>query len=364
MGGVSQALSNVLDILTFGGGAQTVVGLSIGSSSIKLVELKKSGKAWKLLHFGIVQLPENVIVNREIVNPLVVTESIQTLVGQIKLKNKSVCTALSGTSVIIKRMTLEVPHARDLQDQVFWEAEQYLPFDVSEVVMDYQVLSKSKENKTDLILIAVKKSVLEVYMKCIENAGLKPKIVDVDFFALQNVFEANYPMGPSEAVALVDIGASSLKLIVLQAGVPVFTKDAAIGGHNLTAEIQRSLNLSYVDAETLKTGGGTGGSTPQEVSDLMNMMAETFSAEIKRALDFYHASSTGANVSYLLLSGGGTKIPGLTKTIEDAVGVPTQMMNPFNSISYDPAVFSQDYLANIGPSSVIALGLALRAGGR
>jgi type IV pilus assembly protein PilM len=360
----SQIFAKISDFLASGGGAQTAVGLSIGSSSIKLVELKKTGKIWKLLHFGIVQLPDDVIVNREIVNAIAVTESIKTLTNQIKLKNKSVCTALSGTSVIIKRMSLEVPNLRELQDQVFWEAEQYLPFDVSEVVMDYQVLSRTKDHKTDVILVAVKKAVLESYMACIEDAGLKPKIVDVDFFALQNLFEANYPVNPAEAVAIVDIGASALKVVVVHGGVPVFTKDSAMGGRNLTAEIQRNLSLSYVDAETLKVGGGQGGTTPQEVSDLMHVMADNFGTEIKRALDFYNASSSGAPVVYILLAGGSAKIPGLSKVIEDATGLPAQLMNPFNAISYDPAVFTQEYLANIAPIAAIPIGLALRASAR
>ncbi len=357
-------ISKISDLLFSGGGSQTAVGLSIGTSSIKLVELKKVGKMWKLLHFGIIQLPEDVVVNREIVNPIAVTENIKTLVDQIKLQNKAVCASLSGTSVIIKRMTLEVPNMRDLQDQVFWEAEQYLPFDVSEVVMDYQVLSRSKDHKTDVLLVAVKKTVLETYIKCIQDSDLKAKIIDVDFFALQNLFEANYPMNPAEAVAIIDIGASALKLMVLHAGIPVYTKDSAIGGHNLTSEIQKNLNLSFIDAEILKVDGGPGGTTPQEVSDLMMTMAENFATEIKRALDFYNASSTGAPVAYVLLSGGSSRIPGLSKIIEDSIGLPTQLINPFNSISYDPAVFTQEYLTNIAPIAGIPIGLALRAGAK
>lgn len=352
------------NLFSFGGGSSTVVGLSIGTSSIKIVELKKSGRTWKLLHFGIAQLPEDVIVNREIINPIAVTESINTLVSQIKLKNKTVCASLSGTSVIIKRMNLDIPNMKDLQEQVFWEAEQYLPFDVSEVVMDYQVLSKSKDSKVDLILVAVKKAVLDSYMGCIESAGLKPKIVDVDFFALQNLYEANYPPNPSEAVAVVDLGASALKIVVVHNGIPVFTKDSAVGGKNLTAEIQKNLNLSYVDAETLKLGGGPGGTVPQEVSELMQTMADNFATEIKRALDFYNASSSGAPVSYILLSGGSAKIPNLSRIVEESLGLPTQIINPFNAISYDPAVFTQDYLGSIAAIASISIGLALRAGAK
>jgi type IV pilus assembly protein PilM len=360
MAGIGDKLG---DLLAFGGG-ETAIGLSIGTSSIKVVELKKSGKGWKLLHFGIVQLPEDVIINREIVNQISIVDSIKTLVGQIKLKSKNVCTSLTGTSLIIKRMQVDVPNIKELQEAVFWEAEQYLPFDVSEVVMDFHVLSRGKDNKTDVVLVAVKKTVLETYMSCVQDAGLKPKTVDVDFFALQNLFEASYPSNPSEAVAIIDVGASSMKIVIVHNGVPVYTKDAAVGGRMLTAEIQKNLNLSYADAETLKMSGAQDGTMPQEVRELMFGMAESFAMEIKRGLDFYNASSAGAPVSYILLAGGGARLPELPRVVEEAVGLPTQLMNPFNSISYDPAVFTQDYLNAIALVAAIPVGLALRAGSK
>jgi type IV pilus assembly protein PilM len=348
----------------FSGGEKTAVGLSIGCSSIKLVELKKTGEGWKLLHFGMVQLPEDAVVNREIVNAIAVVESLKTLVEQIQLQTKSVCTSISGTSVIIKRMQLEVPNLKDLQEQVFWEAEQYIPFDVSEVVMDYQLLSRGKDNKTDVLLVAVKRSILDVYMASIQDAGLKPKVVDVDFFSLQNLYEANYPdSNSSAAVAIVDVGASATKIVVVQDGIPVFTKDSTLGGKALTQEIQKHLNLSYQDAEALKVGG-QGSGMPQEVSELMHVTAENISTEMKRVLDFYNASSSGASISSILMTGGGSKIPHLSKMVEDATGVPTQLLNPFNSIIYDPDVFSQEYLASISAVAAVPIGLALRAGAK
>ncbi len=360
-GKLGQLLGGLEGLLSFG--SEAALGISIGSSSIKLVELKKSGKIWKLLHFGVVQLPEDAIVNHEIVNQIAVVDSIRTLVNQVKLKTKNACISLTGTTLMIKRLALEVPNKKDIQDQVFWEAEQYLPFDVSEVVMDYHQLSRSKDGKTDVMLVAAKKSIVDSYMDAISEAGLKPKVVDVDYFALQNVYEANYPVNPSEAVAIVDIGAASLKLVVVHDGVPVFTKDSAVGGKNLTSEIQRNLNLSFADAESLKVGG-QGNGMPQEVSDLMHIMADNLANEIKRALDFYSASSTGAPVAYVLLTGGGAKLPELSKVVEDSVGLPTQLANPFNSISYDPAVFTPEYITAIAPVAAVPIGLALRAGAK
>lgn len=343
------------------GGGKSAIGLSIGTSSIKLAELQKTKNSWGLLHLGMVSLPQDSIVNREIVNPVAVTESLKTLLGQMKLRGKKVCVSVSGSSVILKRMQLEVPNMKELQDQVFWEAEQYLPFDVSEVVMDYQVLSQGKDGKVDVLLVAVKRSILETTMSCVEDAGLVPTVVDVDFFALQNAFEANYPLQPSESALVVDIGAAAMNLMVIQDGIPLFTKDSALGGQNLTAEIQKQLGLSYPDAETLKAGGQAE-ALPQEVSELMSAMSENFAREIKRTLDFYSASSSGNAITCVVLAGGASKVPGLSRIIEDTVQVPTQIMNPFNAISYDPAVFTQEYVNSIGPIAAVPIGLALRAG--
>ncbi|MBC7691107.1 MAG: type IV pilus assembly protein PilM [Methylotenera sp.] len=366
MGGNAPLFSKLSDALaSFTGGSGSAIGLSIGSSSIKLVELQKVKKTWKLQHFAMVPLPDDALSNREIINHISVVESIKALIdpSKMKLKSKQVCSAMAGTSLIIKRMMVEVPKISELQDSIFWEAEQYLPFDAQEVVMDFQVLSRGKDNKTDVILVAVKKSVLDTYMNCILDAGLKPKIMDTEFFALQNVFEANYPMDPSKAVAIVDIGATSIKIVVVHGGVPVYTKDTSLGGRNLTAEIEKHLNLSFVDAESLKVSGHATG-MPQEVSDLMGVMADNFAVEIRRALDFYNASSSGAPVEFILLGGGSSKIPELSRLVEDKVGLPTQILNPFNAISYDPAVFSPEYIAEIGPLAAVPIGLALRAGAR
>lgn len=367
LAGRSQLLSGFSGLPSLGGlftgGNGTAVGLSIGSSSIKLAELQRKGKSWKLLHFGVFQLPEDAIVDREIVNQIAVVESIRTLIAQIRLRSKAVCTGLSGTSLIVKRMQLEVPNLRELQDSVFWEAEQYLPFDVSEVVMDYHLLSRGKDNKTDVLLVAVKKAVLESYIVSVEDAGLKPRVVDVDFFALQNLFEMSYPQNPSTAVAIADIGASAMKIVVAHSGIPVFTKESTIGGRALTAEIQKNLNLTYADAEILKVSGQSS-TMPQEVSDLMQVMAENLAMEMKKAIDFYNASSIGAPVEYLLLAGGCARIPGLSQIVEDGTGLPTQIMNPFSAITYDPSIFTQEYLTAIAPVAAVPIGLALRAGAK
>lgn len=336
------------------------IGLNIGSSSIKMVELANTGKDWKLLNFGMVPLPEDALMNREIVNHLAVVENLKNLVDKAKPKSKNVCLSISGSSIIIKRMTVEVPIPREMDDTIYWEAEQYIPFDISEVVMDYHQLTKIQDKKVDVLLVAVKRSVLESYTAAVQDAGLVPKVVDVEFFGLQNVFEANYPSNVKDAVVIVDIGAISLKVIVVQNGVPLFTKDSALGGRQLTQEIQSQLNLSFEDAEALKTGDPK--RLPQEVVELMNIQSENYAQEIKRAIDFYHASSTGGNVSFVLLSGGSARIPDLSRIVEEQVGLPAQLINPFNTISYDPNVLNPQFIQSIAPVAAIPTGLSIRAG--
>lgn len=341
------------------GGSKSAIGLSIGSSSIKLVELKKSGKSWKLIRFAMLPLPEDSVVNREVMNHVAVVDVVKQLAASAKLSSKNVTTGLSGPSLIIKRMSVEVPNVKELQDAVFWEAEQYLPFDPSEVSMDYHMISRGKDNKTDVMFSAAKISVMDGYMSAIADAGLKVKVVDSEFFAVQNAFEANYPVVQSQAVALVDIGAVATKVVVVQEGVPVYTKDTTIGGRNLTADIQKHLSLSYEDAEALKIGNGSA-PTPQEVAELMSVSADNFAVEIKRALDFYNASSSGAYVAYVLLTGGSSKIPDLARIVEEKISIPVQHLNPFSQISYDDKVFTPDFIQMISPLAAIPIGLALR----
>jgi type IV pilus assembly protein PilM len=355
--GSGMVVSALSDILSFG--AKPTVGICVGAASVTIAEIKKSGKDWKLVRFGISTLPEDAVVNREVFNPVAVTGAIQAAIAQAKITQKMVVTGMGGSSIILKRMTVEVQKVSELQDAVFWEAEQYLPFDPSEVSMDYHMISRGKDSKTDVLFVAAKLSVMDGFVGAVEGAGLKVKVVDTEYFALQNIFEANYDSRPGEAVALVDIGASTLKVLVIHDGVPVFTKESPIGGKNLTSEIQRQMNLGIADAEALKVGQGRG-AVPQEIAELTQVAVENFATEIRRALDFYNASSSGAPVSYVLVTGGSSQIPELSKGIEERVGLPVQILNPFARIGYDEKVFTPELIASISPVVSVSLGYALR----
>lgn len=354
-GGIFSKLSG---LLSFGGGSS--IGVSIGSSSIKLIELSRSGKSYKLESWVMAELPEGAVEHREIVNSIAVVETLKTMLEQVKLKSKAVCTSISGNSMMVRRLQLEVPNPKEMQEEVFWEAEQYNPFGPNDVVMDYQVLSRGKDNLTDVMLIAAKRSVIDSYIATFADAGLQLKIIDADFFALENAFEANYNLPSGESAAVVDIGSTGTKIVIVQDGLPVFMKDVAMGGRNLSAEIQRQMGHSLADAEALKMGDPS--AVPQEVQDIMRLHNENLATEIKRAIDFYGASSGGAPVGAVYLSGGASVVPGLTSTIEEVVGRPSQLLNPFQGVSSDPSRFSEDFLRSIGPLAAIPIGLAIRAG--
>jgi type IV pilus assembly protein PilM len=344
--------------MIFGSSAQ--IGVSIGTSSIKVAELKKAGKSYLLSHFGVAQLPEGAIVNREIMNHQAVVDALKGLVTQLKLKGKPVCTSLSGAAVIIKKILIEQTPSNELEDAILWEAEQYIPFDINEVVFDYQLINKNgPEGKMEIVLVAVKRAIIDSYVAAITDSGLKPKIMDCDLFALQNSFEANYAQEQG-AIALVDIGAASTKFTICVGGLPIYTRDAAIGGKDLTAEIQRHLNLSYQEAEVLKIDGAAQGQLPQEVVELMHMASENISAEIKRSIDFYVASNSGSSVSFVMLAGGASRLPNLSKVVEDSVGLPVQLLNPFNTLTADTKLFTQDYLQVVSGIAAVPVGLALR----
>jgi type IV pilus assembly protein PilM len=344
----------------------TCVGLSIGASSVKVAQLHHSGKGkkntsqeWVLDRYASVTLPELSTEQREILNSVSVVQAIQNVLEQAQIKSKEVCSALTGSGLIIKNLTIVIADMKELQDQVFWEAEQYIPFDISEVVIDFQVVSKGKDNQIEVILVAVKKDYLEQYMSVIEESGLTVKVMDTEVFALQNTYESNYEITTTEAMLLADVGAASTKIVICSGGIPYLTKDASFGGAMITQEIQRELNLpSLIDAENLKVSGNL----PHEVSEIVARMGHLLGTELKKSIDFYTASSLGPPIVGILLSGGGSRAVHLSKIVEDYTGLPTQMLNPFQKIQGDSKRFDQEFLMSIAAEAVIPIGLAIRSG--
>src|SRR6266849_2799543 len=318
--------------------SKLALGLDIGSSSVKLVQLKEAKRGYILDAFGVAPLPPEAIVDGALMNSTAIVEAIRQVLSQYKLKNREVAIGVSGHSVIIKKISMPRMSQEELEESIQWEAEQYIPFDVKDVNIDYTLV--------------------------VSEAGLLPVVVDVDAFAVQNAFEVNYDAPRNETVVLVNAGASVCNINVLANGFTTFTRDVTIGGNQFTEEIQKQLNVSYDEAEKLKVGGDAAQDSdsvvPQEVERVIQGVADQMAGEIQRSLDFYTATAADSHISRLYLSCGTAKIPALFKVIEQRVGVPVEILNPFKGVEIDNRRFDPNYVMDVAPSAAVAIGLALR----
>ena len=341
------------------------IGLDIGSSSVKLAELEQDKKEgnWHLRNFGLAALPPEAIVDGAVMNTNVIVDAIRELIGVHKIKTKDVAVSVAGHSVIIKRINLPLMTSEELDESIQWEAEQYIPFDINDVNIDVQILSEEGDEagQMEVLLVAARKDLINEYVSIIQEAGLNPAIVDVDAFAVENMFNLNYDALGS-TVALVNIGASNVNINVLQDGVTAFTRDVGIGGRQFTEEIQRALNISYEEAEAMKVGGGEEDATsvvPEEIENVLAQASDNLSTEIHRSLDF-HLSASSTELTRVYLSGGAARTPGLARSIQERTGTHIEIVDSFRSIEIDEREFNPNFLRDVAPQAGVAVGLALR----
>lgn len=349
------------------------LGLDIGSTSIKMIMLKeqrKRGEVGYALHsFGMKPLPPEAIVDGALMNSTAIVQAVQELMSELKVKGKDVAIGVSGHSVIIKKIQMPRMSQEELEESIQWEAEQYIPFDVKDVNIDTQILDGGGNDATgqmDVLLVAAKKDMINDYTTVVSEAGLAPVVVDVDAFAVQNMFSTNYELPDKETVVLINAGASVVNINIIANGVTVFTRDVTIGGNQFTEEIQKQLNVSYEEAEALKIGGNRADAdavVPQDVERVLSSVAEQVAGEIQRSLDFYAGTAADSNFTKVYLSGGTAKIPALFKTIEARTGVPVEILNPFRKIEVDNRKFDPAFIMDVAPMAAVAVGLALRRPG-
>ena len=349
------------------------LGLDIGSTSVKMILLKEQRKRgqvnYALQSFGMKPLPPEAIVDGALMNSTAIVQALQELLTELKIKSKDVAIGVSGHSVIIKKIQMPRMSQEELEESIQWEAEQYIPFDVKDVNIDTQILDAGGNDATgqmDVLLVAAKKDMINDYTTVVSESGLQPVVVDVDAFAVQNMFSVNYDLPEKETVVLINAGASVVNINIISNGITVFTRDVTIGGNQFTEEIQKQLNVSYEEAETLKIGGTSSDAdavVPQEVERVLLSVAEQVAGEIQRSLDFYAGTAVDANFTKVYLSGGTAKIPALFKTIETRVGVPVEILNPFRKIDVDNRKFDPAFIMEVAPMAAVAVGLALRRPG-
>ncbi|MCB9555679.1 MAG: type IV pilus assembly protein PilM [Deltaproteobacteria bacterium] len=344
--------------------AKNCVGLDIGSSAIKIVQLKSSRGGLQLVNFGIEPVPPQSIVDGSIMNTSALADAIASLVNQLKIRQKEVAIAIAGHSVIIKKIAVPSMTKEELEEQIHWEAEHHIPFAKDDVEIDYQVLDGSgPSGQMDVLLVAAKKETVTDYSDVARDAQLNPVCVDVAAFTMQNVYEQAFGKA-TETVALLNIGASISTINVLSEGVSAFTRDVTIGGNTFTEEIQKQLNVGYEEAEAYKCGGTAGDEViPQEVDQILSQQAEVMAGEFQRSFDFYLATTASGQIDRIFLSGGSARVPALRQAIEARARIPVEMLDPFRGIMVDEQAFDLDYVRAQAPMAVVATGLALRAEG-
>ena len=349
------------------GKSKLALGLDIGSSSVKLVQLKEKKGGYALTGFGVVPLPPEAMVDGALMNSSAIVEAIQGLVAEQRVKGKDVAIGVRGHSVIIKKIQMPRMTQEELDETIQWEAEQYIPFDVKDVNIDTQILTPEGDaaGQMDVLLVAAKKDMINDFTAVCSEAGLSVSVVDVDAFAVQNAFEANYEAPAGETVVLVNVGAAVSNINVVADGQTTFTRDVTMGGNAFTEEIQKQLNVSYDEAEALKVGGhGESDSVvPQEVERVIQGVAEQLAGEIQRSVDFYAATAADHRISRVYLSGGTARIPALSKAIEQRAAVPVEVLDPFRGIEIDHKKFDPALIAGASAGAAVAVGLALRRSG-
>lgn len=341
-----------------------IVGLDIGSKHIKVVQLKDVKGKYQLERLGIATLEPELIVDGSILDSSRVIEAIKGLITNTNIKIKDAALSLSGhSSVIIKRVSFQQMSEDELSESIKFEAEQYIPFDIEDVNLDFQILGPGdKENMMDVLIVAAKKDKINEYVTVAKGAGLNPLIVDVDAFALENMYELNYEMRTDENVALVNIGASMININILKGGISVFTRDSAVGSNLHTEALQKEFTISYANAEKLKQEGKMEGVSQEDVKAVLVSTSEDIIAEISRSFDYFRDTTNYENINEIILCGGGALTTGLMPLLTERFGINTTMAESLKNITV-PDSFDKDYLKKVEPIVSVAVGLALRRTG-
>jgi type IV pilus assembly protein PilM len=341
---------------------KSVVGLDIGSSTVKAVELKPSGKGHLVSAFAAAPVPPDAIVDGAIIDAGAVADSIRKVFEAGAFKGREVCASLSGNAVIVKKITLPVMTETELHDSIQWEAEQYIPFDIQDVNLDYQVLDPGtgpeSRGTMEVLLVAAKKEKIGDYTTVIAQAGRQAVIVDVDAFALQNAYEANYGHTPGEVTVLLNAGASAININILQGGQSVFTRDISMGGNAYTDAVQKELDLPFESAEQLKRGVPVDGATFEEAQPELRAVTENVLLEIQKTFDFFKATAASDQIDRVILSGGASRVDGFQEMLQERFNAPVESFDPFRTVAWDAKKLGDPM--ELAPTAAVAVGLALR----
>lgn len=349
--------------LNFFSGSKKIVGLDIGSSSLKLAEVVSSSHGYILNKFLQIPLPKGIIAEGVLVDSRELSLKVKELFKNSGLRNRGVATSLSGNSVIVKKVTFAQMEETELRDLIRDEGGKYLPFDnMDDVNYDFQILGDNEfnPNQMEVIIVAAKKDIVNNYMDAFLGAGLNVMIMDVDSFALETMYEANYEYENNEIVVVVNIGASITNINVIKGGMSVFTRDFTLGGNSITEALQEKYQISFEEAEKNKVEGLPDNYEDKELKDSILDFAEPICSEIERSIDYFRSTFGGENIKHVLLSGGSARISGLAATLSQRLNIETEIINPFLKIGYNKKNIDVKELDGIRPVAAVAIGLGLR----
>lgn len=340
------------------------VAFDIGSSSVKMVEAAVDKNGCHLLNAGVHPLPPGAVQNNMVVEGRLVAEAIRKLVQQHGVRSSKVIAAVPGRAVIIKKIQMPRQEEDELEVNVEFEANKLIPENLVNVNLDYQVLGYLEGgNQMEVLLVAVKKEIVNSFADVIEDAGLTPAIIDVDYFAMESMYETNYePQAAGEVIGLINIGARYTSINVLSNGISTFTGDLPVGGAEFTDSLRRALQISEEDAETLKVAGKMNGNKETDPEVLLRPVAESLAEDIQRTLSLYGAIASEEGIRKIYLTGGGAKVLGLTSVMEERLGVPVQLADPLRNFRVSKNL-NREALAEMAPLLGVAVGLAIRRPG-
>ena len=345
------------------GKKNSVAGLDIGSSSIKMVELDGKLNSLNLVSLGFENLPGDTIIDGQIMELNVVSDVIRSVCANHDVKSDNVVTGVSGHSVILKNIVLPSMSKEELEESIDWHAEEHIPYDLADVSLDYQVTHETADS-THVLIAACKSERIDNIKQAIQLAGKTATIIDVDTFALQNCYEVNYNPTDKDVVTLLNIGASTMNVNIVKGTQSLFTRDITVGGSQFTDVLQRSLGLNFQQAEAVKRGvtDVVEGIEEKSIEPLMNNVTEIVAMEIQKTFDFYRATTEDNEtvVQKILISGGGSKLVGLAQELSERLELPVEILNPFRNIKVDDKKFDPQYLSEIVPEMAVAVGLAVR----
>ena len=346
-----------------------LVGLDIGSHAIKMVEIEYGKKGLSLKNFGTIGIPREAIVEGYVKDKEAVSLAIKKLARNLKSRNKNTATSVSGFSVIVKKILMTNREEAELEETIHEEAEQYIPFDINEVNLDFEVLSgeggsaeSEDPERMEVMLVAAKKDIIDDYVGLLEFSGFSPMVLDVDAFALQNAFEASSDdVAAKGCVALVNVGAEELGINAIKRGVSMFTRDSSYGGVQITEAVMSEFGVDFEEAEKIKLGGAeVEKEKAGALEEIFKSVVSDWVREITRAIDFLSSAFPEDTIEKIILAGGSCRVHGFREHLESETNIPVQEINPFSKLFINERHFDAEYLEFMAPQAAVAVGLALR----